>query len=204
MAQAKWRQYSKEELQAIINECKSYREFTTKLGYSSDGGGSIKSVKQAIQELNLDISHFVGQGWNKNNFNYDRFQNGKVIKVANALAAIVALRGRKCEICGQEKWLDEIIPLEVHHIDGDKLNNTLDNLQLLCPNCHALTENWRGKNVGKKRKIVDEKEFVKALEESSSIRQALLKLGLTPKGGNYDRAHQLIIKYNITKFLKED
>jgi predicted HNH restriction endonuclease len=43
------------------------------------------------------------------------------------------------------------IPLELHHIDGDKTNNTLENFQLLCPNCHALTDSYRGKNVKKKR-----------------------------------------------------
>lgn len=203
MAQAKWKQYSKEELQKIANDCKSYRDFAIKLGYSPNGGGSINSVKQAIKEMNLDISHFTGQGWNKDNFDYNRFQYGKIIKVANALPAITALRGHKCEMCGQEKWFGEIIPLEIHHIDGDRLNNVLDNLQLLCPNCHALTENWRGKNISKKKETVDEETFVKALEESNSVRQALIKVGLTPKGGNYDRAYNLIGKHNIVKFQKQ-
>ena len=93
------------------------------------------------------------------------------------------------------------IPLEVHHLDGDRMNNELSNLQLLCPNCHALTENWRGKNISKKDKdIIPEEIFIKALNESASIRQALISLGLTPKGGNYDRAYNLIGKYHITKF----
>ena len=38
------------------------------------------------------------------------------------------------------------IPVEVHHIDGDKLNNTLENLQILCPNCHYFTDTYKSKN----------------------------------------------------------
>ncbi len=53
----------------------------------------------------------------------------------------------RCEICGNSKWNGKPIPLEVHHKDGDKNYNSLENLQLLCPNCHALTDNYRGKNI---------------------------------------------------------
>ena len=59
------------------------------------------------------------------------------------------LKKYECESCGKSKWLEKAIPLEVHHKDGDKRNNEIDNLQLLCPNCHALTDNYRGKNIGK-------------------------------------------------------
>lgn len=55
----------------------------------------------------------------------------------------------KCEKCGNTYWLNELIPLELHHKDGDKTNNELDNLELLCPNCHALTDTYRGKNTEK-------------------------------------------------------
>lgn len=112
--------------------------------------------------------------------------------------ALVYLRGNKCECCGLEEWNGEKIPLEVHHIDGNHLNNVLENLQLLCPNCHALTDNWRGKNIKKsEQKIISEEDFVKALQEKPSIRQALISLGLMGAGANYERANQLIIKYNI-------
>ena len=44
------------------------------------------------------------------------------------------------------EWQDGIITLEIHHIDGDRHNNTINNLTYLCPNCHALTETYRGRN----------------------------------------------------------
>ena len=50
-----------------------------------------------------------------------------------------------CEICGLNTWRDLPLPLEIHHVDGDKKNNMRENLQVLCPNCHALTFNWRGR-----------------------------------------------------------
>ena len=52
----------------------------------------------------------------------------------------------KCECCGLKTWNNENIPLELHHIDGDKYNNELINIELLCPNCHAQTSNYRTKN----------------------------------------------------------
>ena len=52
----------------------------------------------------------------------------------------------KCENCGLTEWQGQPIPLEVHHKDGNRHNNTLENFQLLCPNCHALTDSYRGKN----------------------------------------------------------
>ena len=52
----------------------------------------------------------------------------------------------KCECCGGTTWMDKPIPLEVHHKDGDRHNNVIENYELLCPNCHAFTDSYRGKN----------------------------------------------------------
>ena len=55
----------------------------------------------------------------------------------------------KCECCGLTKWLGQPIPLELHHKDGNRTNNTIENFQLLCSNCHAFTDSYRGKNCRK-------------------------------------------------------
>lgn len=55
-----------------------------------------------------------------------------------------------CISCGLKEWMGQQIPLEVHHIDGT-LVNTIDNLQLLCSNCHALTDNFKNKNRNSQR-----------------------------------------------------
>lgn len=64
------------------------------------------------------------------------------------------LKEARCEHCGNTEWEGQPIPLEVHHVDGDRNHNALSNLQLLCPNCHALTPTYRGKNIKKKTTAV--------------------------------------------------
>ena len=201
----RWEYFTKEQIEQFVKDSASYRSLAEKCGYNPDGGSTNKTMKEMIEFYHLDTSHFTGQGWNKNNYNYDRFTKGHVIKAANALPALINIRGRKCENCGLENWLNQPITLEVHHIDGDKLNNDLNNLLLLCPNCHSYTETWRGKNISHKLEdTVSEEEYVKALQQASNIRQALLSLGLTAKGANYTRARELINKYNIEHLLNKD
>lgn len=98
----------------------------------------------------------------------------------------------KCSKCGINEWLDDVIVLEMDHINGDNKDNRIENLRLLCPNCHSQTPGWRGRNARRSHKdyIADE-EFINVLRETPSIRQALLKLGLAAKGGNYERAKRL-------------
>jgi hypothetical protein len=62
---------------------------------------------------------------------------------------LIDKRGYRCESCQLETWLERPIPLELHHIDGDADNNTEENLQLVCPNCHAFTEHYKGAVKGK-------------------------------------------------------
>ena len=83
------------------------------------------------------------------------------------------------------------IPLEVHHINGNNKDNDPLNLMLLCPNCHALTDSYRGKNIGANGcQKVEDADFIQALKQSSSIHQALLSLGLSAKGANYKKAYR--------------
>lgn len=72
-------------------------------------------------------------------------------------------RGHRCEFCGLTEWLNEPIPLDFHHRDGDSDNNHLDNVQLICPNCHRSTKNHGSKNRGNgrysKRKVYRNKRY---------------------------------------------
>lgn len=64
-----------------------------------------------------------------------------------------SLKTTACEVCGwnQKRVVDGAVPTELHHVNGDTSDNRIDNLQILCPNCHALTGNYRGKNKSEKR-----------------------------------------------------
>lgn len=199
----KWENFSKEELEQFVKNSYSYAEVCKQCGYSPTGGNSVKSIKEMIEYYHFDISHFTKQSWNKNNFDYSRFRKGNNIKRGEAVKALTFLRGHQCENCNNQEWLGQKIPLEIHHIDGDNQNNEMDNLQLLCPNCHALTENWRGKNINQGTEKVSDEDFVNALKNSPNIRQALIKLGLSPKGGNYVRANELIVRYQIVHLLEQ-
>ena len=60
------------------------------------------------------------------------------------------IKENKCENpeCGLTEWHGKPIVCELHHINGVKDDLRLDNLKILCPNCHAYTDNYRGKNIG--------------------------------------------------------
>ncbi|MBW3595128.1 MAG: HNH endonuclease, partial [Actinobacteria bacterium] len=59
------------------------------------------------------------------------------------------LKSRKCERCGAGMWFGRPIALELHHKNGDRLDNRLENLAIYCPNCHSQTDSYRGRNIGK-------------------------------------------------------
>lgn len=213
------RKYDKEWLEELCAESYSLAEVLRKAG-RKQAGGSQQTLKNKIAEYNIDISHFTGQNWNKGKTketderiaqqakNQEKYSLEEVFK-KDSLITQNGLRGYiqrynlieyKCSKCGCDgHWQDGIIKLEIHHKDGDNCNNEIDNLSYLCPNCHALTENFRNKNSFQKehRNEISEESFKEALENSPNIRQALIKLGLAPKGGNYTRANEIIAKYNI-------
>ena len=60
--------------------------------------------------------------------------------------------GRKCWCCQNTQWMDAPIPIELDHVDGNATNNDPANLRLLCPNCHAQTPTYKGKNIGRGRR----------------------------------------------------
>ena len=105
-----------------------------------------------------------------------------------------------CNKCGLNEWQGEPIALELEHKDGDNQNNSRDNLECLCPNCHATTDTWRGRNKNRGRKTqqrVTNDQMVKAYLESPNIRQALINLGLSAKGANYSRMKRCLTLYGI-------
>lgn len=106
----------------------------------------------------------------------------------------------KCSVCNLNSWMDKEISCELHHLDGNNKNNKMENLQMLCPNCHSQTYNFRGRN--KKRsgkKPISDEDLIKCIIESYTRREALLRAGLAGFGGNYPRINRLIEEGNKLK-----
>lgn len=78
----------------------------------------------------------------------DYLENSEDIQTNKVRKKILeeGLKPHRCECCGLEQWMGKPIPLELHHKDGDRHHNELENYELLCPNCHAFTDSYRGKN----------------------------------------------------------
>ena len=60
------------------------------------------------------------------------------------------LKEPRCERCGLTEWQGRGLSLELHHVNGDGRDNRLENLMLLCPNCHSQTDSWGGRNNGRR------------------------------------------------------
>lgn len=213
--------YTKEWLEELCKESSSYAEVLRKAG-RKQGGGTQETLRKKIAEWEIDISHFTGQLWNKNKTkltderiaqqakNQEKY-NPEEIFVKNSSITQKVLRGYieryqaipyECSCCNcNGQWQGGEISLELHHIDGDNTNNEISNLTYLCPNCHALTKNYRGKNkqITQPKDYISEEDFVMALQNTPNIRQALLSLGLAAKGANYTRAKSIMEKYSIQK-----
>ena len=78
----------------------------------------------------------------------DYLENSEDIQTNKVRKKILeeGLKPHRCECCGLEEWMGKPIPLELHHKDGNRHHNELENYELLCPNCHAFTDSYRGKN----------------------------------------------------------
>ena len=154
------RKWTDQDFVEAVRTSYSYAQVIEKL-HLRVAGSNYDTVKRKINELHLDVSHMTGQAWNQG-------LRRKPLREARPLSEILVqhstfinanhLRERllkegvkqlKCECCGSTEWMGQPIPLELHHVNAVRDDQRLENLQLLCPNCHALTDNYRGKNKGK-------------------------------------------------------
>jgi len=160
------RSWTDEQLKTAVKESFSYRMVIQKIGLVP-AGGNYDQVKQRIKELKLEISHFTGSRWNvgvrRKQTRYGVPINELLVKNSDYQSHKLktrlfksTLKSQKCELCGWcEESADGRIPVELDHINGDHKDNRLENLRILCPNCHSLQLNHRGRN--KKTALVNKK-----------------------------------------------
>lgn len=148
-----FRKYTKEQLIKAVKSSFSIRQVLIKLNVAPQGG-NYDVIRRYIKKLNLDTSHFLGQGWSKNKkINRDKpieyYLSNKLKMQSNSLRKRLLkdnIFEYKCYKCNLTTWQGQKIPLELDHINGIRDDNSLSNLILLCPNCHAQTSTYRGKN----------------------------------------------------------
>jgi hypothetical protein len=167
--------YTKEDVVIAVAKNKSIAGVLRQLGLRPIGG-NYKTVHRLIKEYGLDTSHFTGQGWNVG-LGFKPKQSIKdedIFKENSDYRCSWRLRERYkkttkinyCEECGLTEWQGNPIPLEIHHLNGKNTDNRLENLRLLCPNCHALTSNYRGRahmSARSERRDVECRKFKEAL-----------------------------------------
>lgn len=146
------RNYANYTDEQILNNIKSVLSMSgllKSLGLKPSGG-NFTNMKRKLQQLNANCEHWTGQAWNRNSRQKDW---SNYTKVSSLKKHLIKERGHKCEDCGLTNWKDKLIPLEIHHINGDRTDNNLNNLLLVCPNCHAFTDFYRNKS-----KLTDEEK----------------------------------------------
>lgn len=146
------RKYTEEQLRDSVANSTSLAQVLKSLNVAAYGG-NYETLKRAIKFYNLDTSHFKGQAWNRGlkhgpKRTIEDYFNGVPVKSHALRLRLIAEKifSPICSSCNLTTWMNLPIPLELDHIDGDNKNNSLDNLRLLCPNCHAFTPTYRGKN----------------------------------------------------------
>lgn len=128
MKEEKPKSYICAELNCKPETLNSYLD---KLGIKYAGNSGLKGFSKTCRRLPIEVY----------------LSNKKYIQSDSLKKRLIKenYKNHRCEKCGLTEWQGNPIPLELHHKDGNRFNNSLDNIELLCPNCHALTDNYRGK-----------------------------------------------------------
>jgi len=161
--------YTQKQISEYCRESYSYAEVIKRMGLPISGN-NYRKLKNRIQKYGVDISHFTGRRWSKSpNIQSAVARTGSREKWAldeilcpNSPITQKVLRGYvrryniipyRCFKCNNNGlWQEELLSLELDHIDGDDHNNTPSNLRYLCPNCHSQTSTYRGRNKSLKNK----------------------------------------------------
>lgn len=153
---------SREHFNKLIKESQTYKEVLRKMGRHECSGGGYRTLKQRIVEDNIDVTHIENnskkfRGTKRNKIPLQdilicnsTYQNNGNLKKRLLKENIIKNECSKCEL--KSVWCGESISLQLDHINGDSKDNRLENLRILCPNCHSQTNTYAGRNAAKKIK----------------------------------------------------
>ena len=134
------RRYDWSAVQAFHDAGASYRECRVRFGFSAGAWqAAVQRGELVPRAPALPLENLLVEGRRTNRFNLKR----RLVRAG--------LKRNACEGCGLTEWRERPIVLALHHMNGRNDDNRLENLQLLCPNCHSQTENFAGRNVRRLR-----------------------------------------------------
>lgn len=171
-----------EKVLELVKDSFSFRELIIKLGirYSSSTKNRVQLI---LANKNIDLSHFKSLGskrGGKYKYTFEEiFKENSKVSSSTRLRFIIENKiiEYKCFLCKIETWMDKKISLEHHHINGNPKDNRLENLMMLCPNCHSQTHNYKGKNVVSIIKFVED-DVIKARGKTENIHQICKLIGI--------------------------
>lgn len=214
-------EYSKKELEQIVQQSNSIKEVIDKLEYSTHSGNNYKTVKNTLQKLNIDFSHFKCTNFFIKRSDEEVFCKDSI--VSQRCLKTRYIKGNyspyKCSICGLlPVWENKPLTLILDHKDGDNHNNLLENLRWVCPNCNQQLETtgFHGKkriynnnqlNTEEPRHIFYKKHYYcpKCGKEKSKCSKICRECFLRKRNENVpdkEILEKLIIKYPFTKIAK--
>ena len=147
---AKVDNYSIEELTNIVNDSRTLQEVLKKLGYSSVSGANRQTVQSRLDKYNISTEHFtkgVGRGIKRSEENIFCENSTASQKVLREWYKKGNYTEYKCSICGLEPfWNGKELTLTLDHINGNNLDDRLENLRWVCPNCDRQLDTFGSKN----------------------------------------------------------
>lgn len=139
--------WHKQRLCDAVAQSISYSETLRNLGIPV-AGNNAATLKKKIGQYGIDISHFTfapRKRQSRHPFAFHLTPNSQINRhrLKQGLLGF-GYKRNVCEVCGISEWNGRQLAMQIHHKDGDPTNNSLENLMMICPNCHAQTENYRG------------------------------------------------------------
>jgi hypothetical protein len=146
----KFNKITKDDINAIVGKHTEWKYIMTDLGYRTCT--HVVFIQKKLDNLGIDYSHVSKQYERK----LKRHDLKDVMVKDSFYTCLKSLQSRlkrelgwehKCSVCHLKEWQNKPIPIEIDHINGEHFDHRLENIRFICPNCHAFTDNYKGKNM---------------------------------------------------------